>query len=86
MSGAARAWLAAAVVSVVVVVAVAVEPEVCDLVLRHDPSFGLGVYAGRAFAAGDTLETAPMVNVPRAAVEGTVLFDYVEEVSLLGAE
>lgn len=84
MSGAAHALLAAAVV--VVAVVVAAEPEVCDLVLRHDPSFGLGVYAGRAFGAGDTLETAPMVNVPRAAVEGTVLFDYVEEVSLLGAE
>ena len=38
---------------------------------------GRGVFAGRAFAEGDVVESCPSILIPEEEIEGGVLLDYV---------
>jgi len=50
-----------------------------DLIIQESPGRGRGVFAARAFAAGETIEICPVIAMPpeeAALLDRTVLYNY----------
>lgn len=50
----------------------------CDLIMRHVDSFGVGIYAGRSWKAGEVVESALAIPVPTEGYVSTELDSFVE--------